>query len=530
MFNGITSEIDSPTEIEDCYSELSRVVLKEDQAQICVQLISAGNSSCKKLPKGVKVTVELDNLSGFYTPTGYFSDFNYSSTTELCVSCSNQACIDNFFYQSKTASADIESYGYKAPISIGVVVREQQDLVNCIKYTILKIFKTQIQLSVELQDYCWQTLTNNNFNILNSTVLLRFQETQLQLIYTPGVQGQCDINGKYIVFTHTNLDAYTIFDNNNYINTKTWITIQQSNTINILFAQSNNVIIDGLPSGYSQLSLKINQNIIQLTGTPSDIGKNYSQQVITDNIDYYHIKLQIIFSEHTYFFESNDLQNYQPNQTQTFACSNDSCAADLQYVFKNLKNIISANTVTSMKRKQSIIYIVTETVTQMYEGCYYGFDLKYDHKQIQFELDLNEQSTTCAIDLNRTYSLTLASKNQSFVQIMSFDQILNKSTDTITVESVLTKAQTAMIKNSDKTVLLINQLDGTIVDYSFLLKAINEDVQGFINSQIIILVVSVVVIAIMAITRDIIWMLYKNSNRSKIKKIQIIDIDIDELE
>ncbi|CAL5995726.1 Conserved_hypothetical protein [Hexamita inflata] len=525
MLNGITSEIDAQTELEGCYSELSRVVLKEDQAQICVQLISAGNSSCKKLPKGVKVSVELDNLSGFYTPTGYFSDFDYSSTAELCVSCTNQACIDKVFYESKTASAVIESYGLKASVAVGVVIREQLDFDNCIKQTVLKVFKSQIQLSVEFQDYCWQTLINNNFNILNSTMLLRFQETQLQLVYTPGVQGQCDISGNFIVFTHTNLDAYSLFDQNNYIDTKIWITIQQSNTINILVATSDDINIDGLSPGYSQLSMKITQDYIQLTGTPSDIGKNYAQQVISDRIDKYHIKLQIIFSEYSYFFESDDMQNYQLNQTQTFSCSNDSCTSNMQYVFKNLNNIVSANTVTSMKRQEKIVYIVSETVTQVYEGCYSGFNLKHDHNQLMFELDLNERSTTCAITTNQTYSLTLASKNQSFVQIMNFEQILNKSTDFIRVESALTKDQLTMIENSESTVLLINQLNGAITDYSFLHKVVNVEMQGFVNSQIIVLVVSVVVIAIIAITRDVILMCCKNSKKTIVKKIKIIDID-----
>ncbi|CAL5994060.1 Conserved_hypothetical protein [Hexamita inflata] len=171
IYNGITTEIDAQTELEGCYSELSRVVLKEDQAQICVQLISAGNSSCKKLPKGVKVTVELDNLSGFYTPTGYFSDFNYSSTTELCVSCSNQACIDKVFFESKTASAVIESYGLKAPVAVGVVIREQLNLENCIKEVKLIVSKTQMKLSIELQDYCMQLLNNNKYQICSVMLL-----------------------------------------------------------------------------------------------------------------------------------------------------------------------------------------------------------------------------------------------------------------------------------------------------------------------------------------------------------------------
>ncbi|CAL5995733.1 Conserved_hypothetical protein [Hexamita inflata] len=525
MLNGITSEIDAQTELEGCYSELSRVVLKEDQAQICVQLISAGNSSCKKLPKGVKLSVELENLSGFYTPTGYFSDFNYSSTTELCVSCTNQACIDKVFFESKTASAVIESYGLKAPVAVGVVIREQLNLENCIKQVKLIVYKTQSQTSIELHDYCMQALNNNNFQILNTSSLTRFKEHNVQLFYTPGSSIQCDISGNFIKFTNQNPQAYQSFDQNNYIDTNIWITIQQSNTINILVAASDHLYIDGLPPGYSQFSMKITQDYIQLAGTPSEIGQYYAQQVLSDNIDQYHIKLKISLGEETYFFESNDLQNYQNGQIQTFSCSTDSCTADLHYVFKNIKYINSASTLTSMKKQGSIIQMVTETVTQVYEGCYSGFNLKHDHNQLMFELDLNERSTTCAITTNQTYSLTLASKNQSFTQIMNFEYILNKSTDFIRVESALTKDQLAMIENSESTVLLINQLNGAITDYSFLHKVVNVEMQGFVNSQIIVLVMSVVVIAIIAITRDVILMCCKNSKKTIVKKIQIIDID-----
>ncbi|CAL6092943.1 Conserved_hypothetical protein [Hexamita inflata] len=185
LFHGFTTEIDTQTEIKDCYSELSQIILKEDQKQICVQLISASNSNCKILPKGVKVSIELDNLNGFYVPTGYLSDFDYSSTTELCVSCSTQACIDHIFFESKTATAVIESYGFTTPVAIGVVMREQSNLVNCIKQSYIKVFTAQIKLIAEINDYCWQILTQNNYQLLNNTISIRFQgQVQVQTIYT----------------------------------------------------------------------------------------------------------------------------------------------------------------------------------------------------------------------------------------------------------------------------------------------------------------------------------------------------------
>ncbi|CAL5985030.1 Conserved_hypothetical protein [Hexamita inflata] len=241
VFHGITTEIVTQTEINDCYSELSQIILKEDQKQICVQLISASNSNCIMLPKGVKVSIQLDNLNGFYTPTGYFSDFDYFSTTELCVSCSTQACIDHIFFESKTANAVIESYGYTAPVSIGVVIREQSNLANCIKQSYIKVFTTQIKLIAEINDYCWQILNANSYQLLNNTISIRFQgQVQVQSIYTPSSTHITHVVvGQSFEFSVDEPNAYQIFDNYNFIELEMKLCVQQSLTMNYLETQSN---------------------------------------------------------------------------------------------------------------------------------------------------------------------------------------------------------------------------------------------------------------------------------------------------
>ncbi|CAL5994058.1 Hypothetical_protein [Hexamita inflata] len=263
---------------------------------------------------------------------------------------------------------------------------------------------------------------------------------------------------------------------------------------------------------------------MQLTGTPSDIGNSYAQQVLSDDIDYYHIKLKINLGGQTYFFESIDLQNYQASQTQAFICSNSGCTTDMNYVFKNLNKIESASTVTSMKKQGSIIHMVTETVTKVYEGCYNGFDLKHDHKQIQLDLDINEQSTTCAINQNQSYNMVLVSKNQSLTQIMAFECTLNKSTTFVSHNAVISESQLGLIQNSQRTVLLINQKDGTTVDYSFLQKVVDLDMSGFFRSQIITLVVCVAAISVVEIVRDLFLQYCKHPRKIR-TKIQIKDFD-----
>ncbi|CAL5994106.1 Conserved_hypothetical protein [Hexamita inflata] len=526
VFHGITTEIDTQIEIEDCYSELSRVVLKEDQAQICVQLISAGNSSCKKLPKGVKVTVELDNLSGFYTPTGYFSDFNYSSTTELCVSCSNQACIDNFFYQSKTASAVIESYGYKAPISIGVVVREQQDLVNCIKQSYIKVFSAKIELVAEINDYCWQILTANSYQLLNNTITLRFDGFSIEQIYTPSsVDLVYTVVGQSFVFTVNEPDAYTIFDMYDFIELEMKIAIKQSLTVSYLLTSSNKLEIDGLPPGFSQLRLRINPNSMQMAGVPSDVGILYGQMAAGQHFDAFHIKLQIQFGEDAYFFESSDQQTYQNGQTQSFSCSTDKCKTNMLYIYNNIDKITSASTVTTIKSAGVILYMVTETVTSIYEGCYKGFHLNYNAIYIWFDLLINSASTTCQISSNQTYQLTLASKNSTLVNITELTQVLNSTLDLINISFVMTKDILAMIQKSTSTFLFIAQNQVTI-DYLTLLKVVNADIDSFYNQQLIILGVTMGASILVAIAAYLVKLYVKRP----VKKTQLKLKDFDEID
>ncbi|CAL5995738.1 Conserved_hypothetical protein [Hexamita inflata] len=525
-FHGITTEINTQIEIEDCYSELSRVVLKEDQAQICVQLISAGNSSCKKLPKGVKVSVELDNLSGFYTPTGYFSDFDYSSTTELCVSCLNQACIDNVFYESKTASVVIESYGYKAPVSIGVVVREQQDLVNCIKQSYIKVFSAKIELVAEINDYCWQILTANSYQLLNNTITIRFSGFTFQETYTlASTDIVFTVVGQSFVFSIDESNSYMIFDEYDFIELEMRIGIQQSNTINYLTTSSTKLEIDGLPPGFSQLRLRINPNSMQMAGVPSDVGILYGQMAAGQHFDAFHIKLQIQFGDDAYFFESTDLQTYQNGQTQSFSCSTDQCKTNMLYVYNNIDKITSAGTVSTIKSAGVILYMVTETVTSIYEGCYKGFHLNYNAKYIWFDLLINSASTTCQISTNQTYQLTLSSKNSTLVNITQLTQVLNSTIELINISFVMTKDILAMIQKSTSTFLFIAQNQVTI-DYLTLLKVVNADIDSFYNQQLIILGVTMGASIIIATATHLIKLYVKRP----VKKTQLKLKDFDEID
>ncbi|CAL6040575.1 Conserved_hypothetical protein [Hexamita inflata] len=526
VYHGVTNEIEAQTEIEDCYSDQSTLILKEDQGQICLQLISASNSDCNLLPAGIKVSIELENLVGLYSPVGYFSNFDYSSTTELCVSCSNQACIDNNFFESKAASVVIKSYTYKTQVSIGVVVREQSDLTNCINQSFIKVYSTEIQLVAEINDYCWIILAANNYQLLNSTLTLMFSGYSVQYIYSLASTNILhSVVDQQFVFTIYDASSYATFDTYDFVQMQMRMGIKQSNTLNYLLTSSTKLEIDGLPSGYSQLRLRINTDNMQLSGVPSNIGNNYAQMISALNVDAFNIKLQIQFDANTFFFESTDKQTYQNGQTQSFSCSSDLCKTNMLHVYNNIDKITSANTVTTIKSEGVILYLVTETVTSLYEGCYKGFNLNYNTEYIWFDLLINSASTTCSITTNQTYTLTLASTNATQTNVTEFSQVLNSTTQLVNISFIMTKDILAMIKYSQSTTLFVTQTHFS-VDYLSLLRVIHTDMHTFYRQQLIILGVSIVFSMLFSIT----FHLIKRYVKKPMRKIKIMLKEFEEID
>ncbi|CAL5993986.1 Conserved_hypothetical protein [Hexamita inflata] len=406
-FQTTTVQIVKQTTIQNCYSEQSSVVFKEDSKQICLYLVTNNNSECYKIPRGINVTIKLDKL-GMFQPIGYFNDFNYSATKEICVSCSNILCNTNKFYESTSVSATIRSYGYRTSISVGIVIREQQNLNLCIQHSFIKVFKTQLQIVAEINDQCWQLFQNNNYLLINSTIDVQFLESNKQLTYTPGSPIVLTEENQKFIFTLYNPQSYNIFDQNNFELVKFKIYIKQSNTYNIIQSQSNVIQIDSLPPGFSQLRLRVNQKIFQLSGIPSEIGKLYQQQAAQQQFDAFNIQLKIQFQNKVIFFHSIDSQTYINGQIQTFICQSTQCSQDMIFVIQNINKIQKINTITSVFRNNIILYMIAETVTSIYQGCYDGFHLNYDQKYTEIHLMLNEQSNTCPITAyNKNYQYVL---------------------------------------------------------------------------------------------------------------------------
>ncbi|CAL5985031.1 Hypothetical_protein [Hexamita inflata] len=265
---------------------------------------------------------------------------------------------------------------------------------------------------------------------------------------------------------------------------------------------------------------------MQLQGIPSSNGIIYAQMIsaISSQLDVFHIKLQIQFGENAFFFESSDLQTYKNGQTQSFSCITDLCKTNMLYVYNNIEKITSASTLTTIK-VTGVMYMVTETVTSFYEGCYNGFHLSYNAKYIWFELLVNSASTTCSITTNQSYSITLAAKNSTQTNITQLSLVLNSSMEIINISFVMTKDILKMIQHSTSTSLFITQ-DQITVDYLSLLKVVNHSIDSFITQQIIVLGISMGASLLISIAYYVI----KLYVQIPVKKTKIILKDFDEIE
>ncbi|CAL6092944.1 Hypothetical_protein [Hexamita inflata] len=172
-----------------------------------------------------------------------------------------------------------------------------------------------------------------------------------------------------------------------------------------------------------------------------------------------------------------------------------------------------------------VMYMVTETVTSFYEGCYKGFHLSYNAKYIWFELLVNSASTTYSITTNQLYSLTLASKNTTQSNITQLTQVLNLSMELINISFVMTKDILEMIQHSTSTSLFITQ-DKITVDFISLLKVVNRNIDSFYTQQFIALGISMGASLIISIAYYVI----KLHVQIPVKKTKIILKDFDEIE
>ncbi|CAL5995703.1 Conserved_hypothetical protein [Hexamita inflata] len=517
---GSTVQIRRPRSVSDCYSELTTVVLKEGQKQVCVRLISNNNSNCSLLPNGINVSVKLDKLGTLFTPKGYFNDFNYSTTKELCISCTDPLCAANNYQQSTSASVTISSYGIRANISVGVVIREQLNLVNCVQKSYVKVFKTKVQSVAEISDYCWQLLTTNSYVLLNSTTSAQFQDKFQEFTYGAGSPMTFDVVGQSFIFSLANPLSYEIFDQSNFVKLSMKMFIRLSNTVNVVTCNSSEMQIDGLPPGFASLRLRLNPDNFQLSGIPSPVGIIYSQQAALQHFDAFHTKLKIEYANKAFFFDSTDKITYEPGQTQLFTCTTTTCKSDMKYVFDNANSIVSSSILISIKSASVILYMVAETVSNIYEGCYQGFHLNYNTHFTWFDLIINSQTQTCGVIDQTNYILSLNCKNSSvFTQIQQFNYFLNKNQDLINQSFFLTLEMRDMIRKSQTTTLFIKS-DSVVIDYVNMIKLVDYDTTGFINQQLIILGVCMIAAIITALLAPLIE--YLNERRIQRKKNKLV--------
>ena len=102
--------------------------------EICVILNSNNNSACNVFPSGMLVHIDLDKLIP-YQPNVYLSDFNYSSTTKICVPCLDAMCTEEQFWTSQAGIVTLESYSDYTTIAAGLVERVQANESNCFENT-----------------------------------------------------------------------------------------------------------------------------------------------------------------------------------------------------------------------------------------------------------------------------------------------------------------------------------------------------------------------------------------------------------
>ncbi|CAL6066680.1 Conserved_hypothetical protein [Hexamita inflata] len=477
-----TQQIRRSQRLQSCYTDFTSVIFKENQRLICLVLDSAFNSSCSQLPRGVRLQITIDKLGTQFTPTGYFTDFSYESTTELCVNCTDPLCQSLKFFESTIANATISSYTLTAKVSVGIVIREQLDFKTCMQNSYLNVYADRVEAVVQLPDRCVALST------ANASSSVQFADSALQFTHISPI-----ISAKQLTLPFST-SAFSLFDEKNFESLRVRLCFQRGTTVNCVQRDSKELRIHGLPPGFTKLSLKMITDGVKLVGVPSSVGKGY-QQLMADSD--FHVKLSVNVNNISYTFESTDKVTYEVGETQSFTCSTDVCSQNMLYVHKNSGLITSANILTTVKKSGLITYVINENVTTFNQGCYLGFHLNYDEKFMWLDLIANTQ-TICQISSNQSYTLILASKNKTQTIITQFLYQLNSTTSLVNTSFIVRSEILLMINNSLSTSLQI-KLDTDSIDNIPLLKVVNHCLEDFRIQQTIILVISMVISILLTI-------------------------------
>ncbi|CAL6015983.1 Conserved_hypothetical protein [Hexamita inflata] len=333
------TNIAAPIDIPECYNTGSIIRMYEDENKMCVVLSSQNNSKCNVFPKGIELTIILDILYP-YKPKEYFDNFNYSSTSELCLTCDSVTC--PLFWKATRASFLISSMSHETSTPAGAVLRLQTDKSSCF-YEPTPLIPSQTSFFMNkfcytgiLKQDCKQYLTDAGTQLINATLNVIFADQIYTYVYlgeTANNHYTKDSDSISFCFTNSINPLQQLYERE-FQYTSLKIVYKNGLIYQDLYTQSHYINVPDYSDGLTSVKLKLLEDQILIFGQAGTNADSYNtdlaqysqvyQKILIRSNDLLHINLV------NFTLKAQQTFQFSSEQTIYFKCTTLECQQHLQ--------------------------------------------------------------------------------------------------------------------------------------------------------------------------------------------------------
>ncbi|CAL6100436.1 Conserved_hypothetical protein [Hexamita inflata] len=429
--------------MSNCFDQKADINIFTDTMQIFITVHSLRNELCD-LPRGVLVSLFINGL-GSYEPQVYVYDFDYYTTTQFVMNCTDPLCLN--LKDSASGQIIIESKSDVVYIPAGSIRISQGHSEDCFYNddTIAYIMKGGIQFKMFPTPACPNFITWNDAGVtkllapVSARVYINYPDNTMTTHENLAMELTNDIftpdSATSLLFTVKNDNISKYFDRGLKF-VRLQLVYKQSDILRIVETNTNQYGLLDLSNVYSSAEIQIQKNGFMLKTTP-DTNMNAANSKIT-NLGGNSAKIFVIMSlknvSRTFEFRErieavfNGTYQFSDNP-QPFSCSDYSdqnCTEHLKKLMSYQLNEVSVSLAYYVYGPEPNYEVLTNysiKVNKITDSCFDGGLIDYDQgkQTASVSVYLNTKSMYCV--LVKDNLLTVRITNTATKETRDFQKI-----------------------------------------------------------------------------------------------------------
>ncbi|CAL6054051.1 Conserved_hypothetical protein [Hexamita inflata] len=412
----------------------SSIDLIQDSNVICINFDSSANIQCNALPRGLNISVTLNELPN--DVYDYIYDFSYGTTLKFCFLC--QDCVGTTFYKSNYAKVSMNSVAKITYFTVGQIFRIQSDYSQCFYESRYNINDYQSQLTIEKNKMCFKAASTFRCSLLTKTInnisvsLTFFDRDTLNFIYSGETidntylinSGTYPDGSKYQYHTvcfSTTENLYNSFAFSTFYQAQIIFNVSLDNIFRILSSKAHIFKFQEFENPMSNFQMLPATYEFQFRGSPNSKALQLQNMIEQQNIEKATIKL-VISSWNTAELDQTYYEYINTNENFNFSSSSNyltclavqnigGCTESIQEV----RNMQTSNMrITTQhyfyKNDLQVIIGAQNIINEKINNCWKELLGILDDNGISINITYY-QTTTCVFDQRTDIILKIAVEN-----------------------------------------------------------------------------------------------------------------------